>query len=247
MVTHDLGRPRRRVGGHFVVVVVVVLVAFALSACRDAEEGSSASAVTGVASTGSSGGVSTGGSGAVLPNKPPTISGTPPDTVRAGTAYTFIPTAVDPDGDALSFSATGLPSWASLDKSSGRISGTPSTDDMGAHLNIRLSVSDGKSSTSLAPYGIYVVATALGAATLSWLPPTERADGTPLMDLAGYKVYWSMTPDEFLNSATISNPGLTSYMIEQLTPTTWYFTTTAFDSAGFESRYSNIASKTIGM
>lgn len=127
----------------------------------------------------------------------------------------------------------------------GRISGTPSTDDMGAHLNIQLGVTDGQSSASLAPYGIWVVATALGAATLSWLPPTERADGTPLINLAGYKVYWSMTPDEFPNSVTISNPGLTSYMIEQLTPTTWYFTATAFDSEGFESRYSNIASKVI--
>jgi len=83
------------------------------------------------------------------------------------------------------------------------------------------------------------------AAALSWEPPTERADGTPLTDLASYRVYWSTSPDDFANSVTISNPGITSYLIEQLTPATWYFAATAFASAGFESRFSNIAAKVV--
>ena len=47
-------------------------------------------------------------------NLPPIIQGTPLTTLAAGTPYTFTPSAADPDGDKLTFSATNLPSWASI-------------------------------------------------------------------------------------------------------------------------------------
>jgi len=73
-----------------------------------------------------------------------------------GAEYAFIPTASDADGDKLSFSASNLPSWASLDKASGKIAGMPAADDLGTYSNIVLSVSDGKVSVGLPPFAITV-------------------------------------------------------------------------------------------
>ena len=42
-------------------------------------------------------------------NSPPLIAGTPATQITVGTAYSFTPTASDPDGDTLTFSAEGLP------------------------------------------------------------------------------------------------------------------------------------------
>ena len=80
---------------------------------------------------------------------------------------------------------------------------------------------------------------------LTWTPPAQYTDGTPLTDLAGYKVYWGTTPGSYTNSVTLSNPGLSSYVVDQLTPATWYFALTAVNTAGVESDLSNQASKRV--
>jgi hypothetical protein len=64
------------------------------------------------------------------------------------------------------------------------------------------------------------------SATLSWNPPTEYEDGTPLK-LTGYRIYWGPMDDYYPNSVTVENPGLTRYVVENLAPATWYFTVTA--------------------
>ena len=162
-----------------------------------------------------------------------------------GVQYRFVPTASDADGDPLTFTIENAPPWASFNPQTGRLQGTPSAGDVGTYENIRISVSDGRATTSLASFSIRVVATAGGSATLTWQPPTQRTDGTPLTDLAGYKVYWGTAPNDFSSSITISNPGISTYVIENLTPATWYFVATAVDSKGLESGFSNVASKVI--
>jgi hypothetical protein len=97
----------------------------------------------------------------------------------------------------------------------------------------------------LSEFSITVVGTASGGVTLRWDAPTTSADGSPLTDLAGYKVYWSTTQGSYANSATLNNPGVTTYVVDQLTPATWYFVVTAFDTSGNESKYSDVVSKTI--
>ena len=42
---------------------------------------------------------------------------------------------------------------------------------------------------------------------MSWLPPTQRDDGSALTDLAGYKLYWGTALDNYPNSLKISNIG----------------------------------------
>jgi len=179
------------------------------------------------------------------PNRPPTISGTPPTSVLQGTAYSFQPTAADPDGNALTFSIANRPAWATFDAATGRLSGTPGAANVGTTTGIVISVSDGAATVSLAAFSIAVQATASGSATLTWLPPTTNTDGTALTNLAGYKVYWGTSQGNYTSSVTIMNPGLATYVVGNLTPSTYYFTVTALNSAGTESVFSNAASKTI--
>lgn len=75
-------------------------------------------------------------------NQPPTISGTAEQVTAAGAFYSFTPAAADPDGDALVFSITAKPGWASFDSESGSLSGTPSKEDAGVY-GFTITVSDG--------------------------------------------------------------------------------------------------------
>ncbi len=178
-------------------------------------------------------------------NRPPSISGKPAPQVVAGAQYSFTPAAVDPDMDMIVFSVDNLPVWASFDPSTGRLTGTPTASDQGIYSNITISVSDGERTVALSPFTIEVVAYGHGSATLSWTAPTMRTDGTTLDNLAGYRIYWGTSIDDYTDSATIDNPGVTTYVIEGLVPATYYFVATAYDADGFESQFSGVASKTI--
>jgi len=75
--------------------------------------------------------------------------------------------------------------------------------------------------------------------TLSWYPPTDNTDGTPLTSLGGYKIYYGTNPQEYSNSIAVSNPGLTTYVIDSLTVgATYYFAVTTVSQAGVESSLS---------
>lgn len=114
----------------------------------------------------------------VLPsNDPPSISGSAPTSVTVGNTYSFTPTAQDPDGDALSFSISNLPRWATFDTATGRLSGTPASAEVGTYSNIAISVSDGKLTASLAPFSVTVVA-ANSAPKISGTPPTSVVAGS---------------------------------------------------------------------
>jgi hypothetical protein len=176
---------------------------------------------------------------------PPVISGTPPSSVVVGAVYAFTPTASDPEGNPLTFSVTNLPSWANFSSNTGKLSGTPTSANVGAFHNIVISVSDGSASASLAPFSITVTQPATGSATLNWSAPTENTNGTPLTNLAGFHIYYGTSPSTLNNTAQIASAGETSYTIENLAAGTWYFSINAYSSAGVESAVSNIASKTI--
>jgi hypothetical protein len=92
---------------------------------------------------------------------------------------------------------------------------------------------------------VAVQAVATGSATVSWTPPTTNTDGSPLTNLAGYRVYWGTSPGSYSSSVTLNNPGLTSYVVGNLPPGTYYFVATALSSSGAESAFSAAASKTI--
>ena len=80
---------------------------------------------------------------------------------------------------------------------------------------------------------------------MTWNPPTQNTDGSPLTNLTGYRVYWGTQQGDYPNSVIVNNAGLSSYVVDQLTPATWYFTVTALNAGGFESAFSNVASKQV--
>lgn len=85
----------------------------------------------------------------------------------------------------------------------------------------------------------------IGVATVAWMPPTTNEDDTYLDNLAGYKIYYGTVSRSYSNSITINNPGITSYVVDNLTSETYYFAVTAFNNFGIESTMSNEVSKVI--
>jgi hypothetical protein len=128
-------------------------------------------------------------------NRAPVISGTAPTTIAATTAYTFTPTASDPDGNALTFGVQNLPTWAAFNTSTGRLSGTPSATQLGTFSNIRITVSDGTATVSLAAFSITVTqapnrppviggtpaTTANVGQTYTFVPTASDPDGNTLV------------------------------------------------------------------
>ena len=105
-------------------------------------------------------------------NRAPNISGTPAGSVEVDSAYSFTPSASDPDNDTLTFSVTGEPSWASIDSVTGEFSGTPTA--AGVHNGIVISVSDGELSASLPAFSITVNDVAVNSPpVISGDPPAE--------------------------------------------------------------------------
>ena len=178
-------------------------------------------------------------------NSSPSISGNPPPAVLVSQYYDFEPNASDPDGDSLTFTITNKPGWASFDTSTGRLSGQPALGDVGTVGDIMISVSDGTASRSLPAFSITVSQTALGNVTLSWVAPTQNADGSPLMDLAGYKIYYGTNSQSYDHEIRIDSPGITTYVVDNLVADTYFFAATSFNSSGIESAYSGEAVRTV--
>ncbi|MFC4310034.1 putative Ig domain-containing protein [Steroidobacter flavus] len=178
-------------------------------------------------------------------NRAPVISGTPSTSVNAGSAYSFRPTASDPDGNTLTYSIANRPSWATFNTSTGQLTGTPSATQVGSYANITISVSDGRATTSLAAFAINVVDVSNGGATLSWTAPTSNTDGSTLSNLAGYRISYGTSASALTQTVQISNPSVTTYSLSSLSPGTYYFAVRAYTSNGTESSNSNVSSKVV--
>jgi hypothetical protein len=181
------------------------------------------------------GGGGGGGGSGQNGNKAPTISGSPVSGVIPDQDYEFQPFASDSDGDALEFSISNKPDWLQFDAATGRLHGTAGADHVGEYQEIAISVTDGRKSATLREFTIIVYSSGEASATLSWNPPMENTDGSPLVDLAGYKIYFGHVADSLDRVIVLRNPGLTRYLVENLYPETWYFAMTSFNARGHES------------
>jgi hypothetical protein len=118
----------------------------------------------------------TTGSSSAPQNNRPVIGGSPSTTATAGTMWSFQPSASDADGDALSFSATGLPGWASINETTGRVSGVPQEADVGSTGSIVVRVSDGQVSAALPSFSITIE-----SAATSTPPPPPPGNQAPVI------------------------------------------------------------------
>jgi hypothetical protein len=182
---------------------------------------------------------------ATTANRAPTITGTPPGAATAGRSWSFQPVIQDLDNDPITVSVQNRPGWMRLDKSTGRLQGTPGEGDVRTWSNILMRASDGREKSSLLRFSVVVSAAgaASGSVTLSWNPPMERADGTPIGVLAGYRVLYGQVSRNYDTVTAIDNPGITRHMIEGLGSGTWYFAVTAVTADGLVSAPSQEVSK----
>jgi Putative Ig domain len=180
-------------------------------------------------------------------NATPLISGVAATSAKVGQAYSFQPRAIGMGDATLSFTISGAPKWTAFSSTTGRLSGTPTSADVGMTQNIVVQVNDGKSTAVLAAFAITVAAagSSSGSATLSWQAPTENTDGSALANLGGYVIHYGTASKDYTTSVTVANPGLTRYVVEDLPAGTYYFSMTATTTSGVQSAASAEASMTI--
>lgn len=181
---------------------------------------------------------------AAAPPASPTISGTPVASVTVGSPYSFTPSTTDP-GAALTFSIKNPPVWASFNTSTGELTGTPTAADVGTYSNIIIAATNGTSSATLPAFAIAVTQIANGSATLSWAAPTQNTNGTPLTNLAGYRIYYGTNKSALTQTVQIANPNVLTEVISNLSPGTWYFSVRDYTSSDVESDFSTVVSATI--
>ena len=138
-------------------------------------------------------------------NDAPTITGTPNTTVNEDGNYRFVPTAEDIDGDNLSFSIENQPTWATFDAATGKLSGTPTNEDVGTTENIVISVTDGTETVELDQFNLEVVNTN---------DPPEISSTAPTSSTQGFAYTYNIVIDDpdVGDNLTITAPTLPDWL-----------------------------------
>jgi hypothetical protein len=185
-------------------------------------------------------------------NLPPSIVVAALPDAQVGAAFDYLPTAQDPESDTLRFTSVNLPVWASLDPTSGHISGTPGPNEAGLYESISITVADATHSVVTAPFSITVnpavnpaQESGSGVASLRWELPPSKVSGEPLDDLVGYRILYGRSSSDLDHSVMIADPAATSYQFTTLTSGIWYFAVVAVNSNGFEGPPTTIVTKSI--
>jgi Fibronectin type III domain len=174
------------------------------------------------------------------------ITGTPAPNVLVGSAYTFAPVVTGVSDAAPTFAIVNCPSWATFNPATGLLSGTPSVADVGTYSKISVSViADGGTVESLSPFSITVTELAAGFATLTWDAPTQKSDGTPFTDPAGFRIYYGTDPNSLDQSVDVVGGTLNSYTVRNLLPGTWYFEIHAYSGSSIYGSASATVSKQV--
>jgi len=99
--------------------------------------------------------------------------------------------------------------------------------------------------TATANY-ILTCTAASGWADLSWTPPTQNTDGSPLTDLASYKVYQATTAAGVPTATPLVLPAPdNAHTITGLAPGTWYFAMKATNVPGIDSDITPTVNKVV--
>jgi Putative Ig domain/Beta-galactosidase len=123
-------------------------------------------------------------------NSPPVLGGTPSLRVTAGMPYLFEPTSSDADGDVLTFTSSHKPSWSSLSAKTGKLYGTPPVGTDKLFTNVKISVSDGKTTVNL-PWFNIDVAPAVGRNQPRGVYSLDRVVDKPYVQGVVVRVKWA--------------------------------------------------------
>jgi YVTN family beta-propeller protein len=165
------------------------------------------------------------------PDITPTITSPGNQSHNTGVAVDLQVAASDPNGDALSYTATGLPPGLSIDVAAGRITGAPTT--VGS-FNVVVGVSDGVNSANV---GFTWSVTAGAPLVLTTPDVAPIAVGTAVTfsasaNNAGTVFKWNF------GDGSPDTPWLPTGQVEHTyaAPGAYYVTVTAIDGAGMEVR-----------
>ena len=84
-----------------------------------------------------------------------------------------------------------------------------------------------------------------GSARVSWVPPTTNNNGSALVNLAAYRVYYGTSASTLTNTAEFNDITLRAATIGSLTPGNWYFAVRAVNTSQVESVNSDIWNKAV--
>jgi hypothetical protein len=87
---------------------------------------------------------------------------------------------------------------------------------------------------------------ATSSVTLNWSMPTQNVDGTPLTDLAGYKVYYGQESANMKSVVDVRGATVTTAVVEKLAPGRWYFALSSYTADGVESVQTGVVSTLVG-
>ncbi|GIL08660.1 MAG: hypothetical protein BroJett033_1710 [Chloroflexota bacterium] len=153
--------------------------------------------------TGGNGGTGGGTGGSPVANQDPMISPIATQEVSEGETLTVTAVASDPDGDALTFSATGLQSFMLLDTAAGSIVITPGAADAGTYP-VTVTAGDGKGGLASVSFDVRVLN--VNAA------PVLAAVGAQSVDEGGTLTVTITATDGDFDAVTLTAAGITSFM-----------------------------------
>jgi YVTN family beta-propeller protein len=161
-------------------------------------------------------------------NRPPTVLGVAGRNNTVGQAVSFGISAGDPDGDTLSFVATGLPTGLSINTASGLISGTATA--VGT-FNVTVTANDGRSGSSSVSFGWVIGTSALVIEPV--LAPPQLSGNNASFNVAsnggtGTRYRWNFGD----GTATTAYSTATSISHAYATPGHYTVTVTAIDVNG---------------
>ncbi|MEP6546177.1 MAG: fibronectin type III domain-containing protein [Gammaproteobacteria bacterium] len=219
-----------------IVCALPVVACLIISGCRD---GSSATTDGTVAATNDTGTATTASSTATTASGTATtagslsISGQPAASIAVDASYDFMP-KVSGAAAAPVFSIQNKPAWAAFNTTTGALTGKPTALQEGMYSKIEIRVIEGVNTAVLPAFSIQVTA-AQASVNLLWVEPVRNTDGTTMMDLAAYHIYFGLKASSLDKVLTVIGAANTTYTVANLAPGTWYFAIAAVNKAGVES------------
>ncbi|MFJ5474424.1 putative Ig domain-containing protein [Pectobacterium carotovorum] len=146
-------------------------------------------------------------------NDAPVVSGTiaAQSIAQGGNLNVTVPTGTftDPDGDALTLSATladgtALPSWLSFNPATGTFSGTPANGDVGS-LTIKVTATDGSNASVSTTFGLTVTNVNDAPVVSTPIPPQNVAQGGGFNFTVPDGTFSDPDGDTLTLSATLAN------------------------------------------
>jgi hypothetical protein len=115
--------------------------------------------------------------------------------------------------------------------------GTASTSSTPTSVSDTAPANTGGSSTGGSTLTPPAAPSGSGATSVSlvWEAPTQNSDGSPITNLAGYKIHYGTSSDDYTETVALNNASLNRYVIDNLKSGTYYFAITAYNAQGLES------------